>query len=193
MQTQQQPYCPDCGGKNIQRTGQYQKYENGKWIDKFDDCAKTLCGDCENWCEPEWKSIEMPKEVKLAFVEIRKFHPNVTIVTFNKYGNWNYCDDSFNAPSFHKDINQEILETAGDSVTNLPCVYEYIEEEERFVLMFTIETPDPEGNNQTLIGIWDKRINTMLVIDGSHAEQCEEFTHPYTGETIEYSNHPKIF
>ncbi len=65
----------------------------------------------------------MTKEIKNALEEVRKYHPTVTTVIFNKYGQWNYCDDNFNTPTFSDEINQSILEEASDSVEILPWVY----------------------------------------------------------------------
>jgi hypothetical protein len=65
----------------------------------------------------------MTEEIKNALKEVRKHHPTVTTVVFNKYGQWNYCDDNFTAPKFSDEIDQSILEDASDSVPVLPCVY----------------------------------------------------------------------
>jgi len=66
----------------------------------------------------------MTKEIKKALKEVRKYFPNVTTVVFNKYGQWNYCDDNFNSPNFEgSEISQSLLEEASDSVESLPCVF----------------------------------------------------------------------
>ena len=65
----------------------------------------------------------MTKEIKKALEEVRKHHPTVTTVVFNKYGQWNYCDYNFIAPTFVDEIDQTLLEEASDSVEKLPCVY----------------------------------------------------------------------
>jgi len=65
----------------------------------------------------------MTTEIKNALEEVRKYHPTVTTVVFNKYGQWNYCDDNFGSPTFSDEIDQSILEDASDSVEVLPCVY----------------------------------------------------------------------
>lgn len=66
----------------------------------------------------------MTKEIKKAIEEVRRFHPTVTTVIFNKYGQWNYCDDNFFPPIFKEDeVDPAILEDAADSVEYLPCVY----------------------------------------------------------------------
>ena len=65
----------------------------------------------------------MTNEIRLALETVRKFHPQVTTVVFNQYGQWNYCDDNFDSPTFDDDIDQGILEDASDSVKTLPCVF----------------------------------------------------------------------
>jgi hypothetical protein len=65
----------------------------------------------------------MTKEITKALKVVRKFHPEVTTVVFNKYGQWNYCDDNFDSPTFSNEIDQSVLENASDSVKVLPCVY----------------------------------------------------------------------
>jgi hypothetical protein len=71
----------------------------------------------------------MNDKIKKAFDEIRKYHPTVTTVVFNKYGQWNYCDDNFNAPVFSDKIDVTILEDASDSVEWLPRVISFDDEE----------------------------------------------------------------
>jgi len=65
----------------------------------------------------------MTSKIKKAIEEVRKHHPTITTVIFNKYGQWNYCDDNFDSPTFNSEIDQAILEDAADSVKVLPCVY----------------------------------------------------------------------
>lgn len=65
----------------------------------------------------------MNAKVKKALDHVRKYYPNVTMVMFNKFGQWNYCDDDFNAPKFGDEINQSILEDAADSVDKLPNIF----------------------------------------------------------------------
>jgi len=65
----------------------------------------------------------MTKELIKAMDEVRKYYPSVTMVIFNKYGQWNYCDDNFVAPKFDDRVDQGILEEASDSIVTLPSVY----------------------------------------------------------------------
>lgn len=65
----------------------------------------------------------MNANIKKALDHVREHYPNVTMVIFNKYGQWNYCDDNFESPEFGDEINQSILEDASDSVETLPNVF----------------------------------------------------------------------
>jgi hypothetical protein len=65
----------------------------------------------------------MNDKIKSALDEVRKFHPQVTMVIFNKFGQWHYCDDNFDSPIFGDEINYSILEDASDSVEILPSVF----------------------------------------------------------------------
>lgn len=65
----------------------------------------------------------MNKKVERAIKHVQRFHPNVTMVVFNVYGQWNYCDDNFEAPFFDRNIKNSILKDASDSLDVLPCVF----------------------------------------------------------------------
>ena len=63
--------------------------------------------------------------VELALSHVREFFPNVSIVIYNTSGMWCYMDEDFDAPNF-EDINIDIglLESAADSLTKLPFIYQ---------------------------------------------------------------------
>jgi hypothetical protein len=62
------------------------------------------------------------KELQLAIEEVSKEFPTLAIVSFNKYGQWNYADANFESFIFNDNINQEILEKASDSIKDLPFI-----------------------------------------------------------------------
>lgn len=66
--------------------------------------------------------MKLTKELNIAIKEVKKYHPTVAIISFNKYGQWNYADENFNSFIFDDRINQEILEQASDSITQLPYI-----------------------------------------------------------------------
>ena len=45
-----------------------------------------------------------------AIAHVREFHPEVTMVVFNKYGQWQYMDDNFDSPIFGENIKQYYYE-----------------------------------------------------------------------------------
>jgi hypothetical protein len=66
----------------------------------------------------------MTEEIKTALEHVRQFHPEVTHVVFNGYGQWMYCDDNFKAPNFKdSDIDVSLLEEASDSVQFVPSAF----------------------------------------------------------------------
>lgn len=67
--------------------------------------------------------MNAPKEVVKAFEHVNAFFPEVTMVVFNKFGQWSYMTDNFEQPTFNDDIDVGILEDASDSVTELPAVF----------------------------------------------------------------------
>lgn len=66
----------------------------------------------------------MTKEIKIALDHVRKSHPTVSMVVFNKQGQWQYMDEDFGSFVFGDEIDISILEDASDSVTVLPCIYQ---------------------------------------------------------------------
>ena len=67
--------------------------------------------------------MDIPIEVSKALKHVKTFFPEVTIVVFNKFGQWTYMTDDFDQPNFGDDIDLGILEDASDSVINLPAVF----------------------------------------------------------------------
>lgn len=64
----------------------------------------------------------MNEKLKNAFQHVRNFYPDVNMVVFNKFGQWNYMDDNFIVPTFSDEIDISILEEAADTVDNFPTV-----------------------------------------------------------------------
>jgi hypothetical protein len=67
----------------------------------------------------------IPSPVKKAFNHVKSFHPEVTMVVFNKYGQWQFMDDNFDAPTFNEKIDMSLLEDACDSVIELPNIFHF--------------------------------------------------------------------
>lgn len=66
----------------------------------------------------------MTKAIKKAFNHVKKFHPTVSIVVFDKDGRWQYMDENFVGFVFDDKIDVGILEGALDSVPTLPYVFQ---------------------------------------------------------------------
>ena len=67
---------------------------------------------------------DMPDAVFIALTHVRKFHPEVTMVVYNNWG-WCFLTEDFEAPALSQKLDQDILDDAFDSVTNIPSVFEY--------------------------------------------------------------------
>lgn len=65
----------------------------------------------------------MNDKIKIALEHVRSIHPEVTQVFFGRDGNWLFCDDCFNYPSFDSRIDTELLEDALGSIRILPYAY----------------------------------------------------------------------
>lgn len=71
-------------------------------------------GNLENWY----------KKVKAALDEVRKYHPEVTMVAYNIYGNWNFTDSEFNSPEkWDQRIDVGVLEDAMESMEKFPAIF----------------------------------------------------------------------
>lgn len=66
----------------------------------------------------------MTEALKTAFEHVKKFHPTLSIVIFNKEGQWQYMDENFDSFVFGANIDNGILEDAADSIENLPFIYQ---------------------------------------------------------------------
>ena len=66
----------------------------------------------------------MTGAIKKAFNHVKKHHPTVSIIIFDKTGRWQYMDEDFNGFIFNDNIDVSILEEASDSVPVLPYIYQ---------------------------------------------------------------------
>ena len=66
----------------------------------------------------------MTPELKTAFDHVKKFHPTLSIVIFDKQGKWQYMDEEFESFKFDDKIDVSILEDASDSIVELPFIYQ---------------------------------------------------------------------
>ena len=66
----------------------------------------------------------MTPELKKAFDLVKKFHPTVSIVAFNKMGQWQYMDENFKSFDFDGKIDADVLLDAADSIVELPFIYQ---------------------------------------------------------------------
>jgi hypothetical protein len=64
-----------------------------------------------------------------AIKYVRESYPYVTMVVFNKFGEWQYMGDSFEQPTFTGEIDPGILEVAADSIESFPCIFHFEESE----------------------------------------------------------------
>ena len=73
----------------------------------------------------EHYDAQIPPKVLAALKHVRKFHPEIRMVTYNIETRWCFADEDFNVPTvFDRRINIGILEDAQSSLTELPCVYQ---------------------------------------------------------------------
>ena len=73
----------------------------------------------------------MTQELEKAISEVMKYHPNLSIIVFDKIGRWLYMDDEFKYFKFDDRIDQAVLEEAADSISTFPFIYQ-IEDKKRF-------------------------------------------------------------
>lgn len=66
----------------------------------------------------------MTEALTIAFEHVKKFHPTLSIVIFNKIGQWQYMDENFESFVFDSNIDNGILEDAADSIETLPFIYQ---------------------------------------------------------------------
>lgn len=63
--------------------------------------------------------------VEWAIAHVRKFYPSCVKVLFDNMGRWRYMDADNNAFDFTgKDIDVDLLETASDTVDELPILFQ---------------------------------------------------------------------
>lgn len=75
----------------------------------------------------KFKTTQRTPMLERAMKHVREHFPHVCLVVFNREGQWQYMDDSFDAPKFGDKINVSILEDAADEVYSkfpLPAVFE---------------------------------------------------------------------
>lgn len=70
-------------------------------------------------------SAIIKEKIKAAFEEVKRFHPEVTQVFISKNGLWLFCDDSFESPVFHRDIDTHYLEMMVDYMDVLPAAFHW--------------------------------------------------------------------
>ena len=78
-----------------------------------------------------FKFKHMTQELEKAISEVMKYHPNLSIIVFDKIGRWLYMDDEFKYFKFDDRIDQAVLEEAADSISTFPFIYQ-IEDKKRF-------------------------------------------------------------
>jgi|688.fasta_scaffold99251_3 uncharacterized pyridoxamine 5'-phosphate oxidase family protein len=66
----------------------------------------------------------MTQAIKKAFNHVKKKYPTVSIVIFDKNGQWLYMDENFNSFTFDETIDVSLLEDASDSTPFLPYIYQ---------------------------------------------------------------------
>lgn len=66
--------------------------------------------------------MTITKELQIAIKEVQKYFPTLAIISFNKYGQWNYTDENFDSFIFDGKIDQNILEEASNSIAQLPYI-----------------------------------------------------------------------
>lgn len=74
-----------------------------------------------------WTGRLIPKYVEAALAYVQVFHPQVSMVVFNKEGRWLYMNDCFDSPAFAMGIDSSVLQDAIDQVDDngdLPAVYQ---------------------------------------------------------------------
>lgn len=67
----------------------------------------------------------MNQKVQNAFVEVRKYHPEVKQVFISKDGLWLFYDEFLNCPIFDKDVNVDCIFDMVDSIDILPAAFYY--------------------------------------------------------------------
>jgi hypothetical protein len=70
------------------------------------------------------KNKKMTQAIKKAFNHVKKKYPTVSIVIFDKNGQWLYMDENFNSFTFDETIDVSLLEDASDSTPFLPYIYQ---------------------------------------------------------------------
>lgn len=66
----------------------------------------------------------MTKQLEKAFKHVKKYHPTLSIVIFDKMGRWQYLDENFESFKFSDKIDISILEDASDNIETLPFIYQ---------------------------------------------------------------------
>jgi hypothetical protein len=68
-------------------------------------------------------------EVIAAIKHVRQYFPYVTMVAYNRFGQWQFMGDSYEQPTFMESIDVQICEDALDSIESLPCLFHFDEDE----------------------------------------------------------------
>lgn len=93
-------------------------------------------------------------KIEKALRHVAKHFPAVTHVFFNKDGNWYFCDENFEAPSFLNlpGLDLTILEAAADAAyleSGFPCAYRRAELEDYYSLWDLLsDVPVTEGHSE---------------------------------------------
>lgn len=71
------------------------------------------------------KVSPVPPAIQDAFNEVKKYHPEVCIVSYNTYGCWNFTDVNFDHPKeWSHLIDIGVLEAAMESLSEFPAIFE---------------------------------------------------------------------
>ena len=83
---------------------------------------------------------EMPKEIRAAFDEVRKYRPDARMVLFNCEGKWNFMNKDGESIRWHPNIDTSILEDAADSLDSLPAFFHLTPQKNKTPDDFTVGT-----------------------------------------------------
>ena len=62
---------------------------------------------------------------------------------------------------------------------------------ERFTFINRIDF-DHNNHEQSMHIYWDETVNAPISLDSSYIDQNDTFTHPYTGEVINFDEHKEF-
>lgn len=67
---------------------------------------------------------EITPALAKAIDHVKKKFPTLSIICFDKLGNWQYMDEYFGSFKFGYDIDTGILERASASIVTLPAIFQ---------------------------------------------------------------------